>query len=315
MAALHTVSRVAVGTGRYIGLGLGLCAGILPAATVSVTDNVSTFSTLESFSGGILSDFTYDQQTGQGADDFVGDGTGGYYGFYYKYGQIGGVDSMVFRVRLNVLDTNQGVPKFTGNIRIGVDGDGDGNVDLYLGVSTGSGQTPEIVFQNPTGTGATANTSPSTSALGTSYGTIATSTSNFNYSQVTDGSMFGTGNNLTPGTDAFLTFALSFSTFKTYLESQMTGVTITVDSLVRFLAFSSTQGNAVNQDTYGLGNTSVKANADTRFDQGGGFTNYYSASGKVIPEASTVTQAVAFVLSGLGVVWLRRKRSAGSRAA
>lgn len=283
--------------------GAAFGAGAMSAAVVSVTDAVSTFSTLENGSGGILSDATYDQQTGQGADDFVGDGTNGHYGFYYKFGQVGTTDTMVFRVRLNVLGVNQGSPKFTGNIRIGVDGDGDGSVDLYFGISTGSGQTPEITFQNPTGTAPDANTSPNTSALGNEYGTIATTTSNYNYVQATDGSAFGTGNNLTPGPDAFLTWAIPFSTFKAYLESQLTNVTITTESMLRFLAFSSTQGNAVNQDVYG--STGI---GTTRYDQGGGFTNYYSSSGKVIPEASTVAQGIAFVLSGLGVaVWKRRR--------
>jgi hypothetical protein len=223
------------------------------------------------------------------------------------------VDSLVFRFRFNVLDTQQGTPKFTGNVRLGVDGDGDGNVDLFFGISTGQGQTPQIVFQNPDA--GKLNVSPSTSGLGTSYGTIATTTSNFSIVQANDGSTYGTGNSNTANVDSFLTFSLPFSTFKTYLEAQLSGVTITLNSFVRFVAFTSTQGNAVNQDVYGLGPLSVTANGNIRFDQGGGFTNYYSASGKVIPEASTVAQVAAFLLSGLSVVLWRRKRSATSRSA
>lgn len=290
---------------------VGLAGGVagLSAATVSVTDNVSTFSTLETPWGTTLSDVNWDQQTGQGADDFVGDGTSGYYGFYYKYGQISSVDSMVFRVRLNVVATS-----FTGNLRIGVDGDGDGDVDLFFGVSTGQGQTPEIVFQDPSA-GKT-NVSPSTSGLAKAYGTIATTTSNYSYVQADDGSTFATGNGAgTPNADTFLTFSLPFSTFKSALEARLSGVTITIDSLVRFLAFTSTQGNAVNQDVYGLGALSVTSNDNLRFDQGGGFTNYYSSSGAVIPEASTVMQGAAFFLSGLGVVLWRRKLALRRRSA
>lgn len=290
---------------------MGLAGGVasLSAATVSVTDNVSTFSTLENTTGGILTDISRDQQTGQYADDFVGDGTGGYYGFYYKYGQIGTTDTMVFRMRLNVVGST-----FTGNARIGVDGDGDGSVDLYFGISTGSGQTPEVVFQNPTGTTTDANTSPSTSGMGTSYGAIATTSTNYSYGQVTDGSTYGSGNNNAATPDAFLTFALPFSTFKSALESQLAvGTTITVDSLLRFVAFTSTQGNAVNQDIYGVG--SYATYKDVRFDQGGGFSNYYSSTGAVIPEASTVMQGAAFFLSGLGVVLWRRKLVLRDRSA
>ncbi|MDF3058788.1 MAG: hypothetical protein K0R17_3003, partial [Rariglobus sp.] len=215
---------------------------------------------------------------------------------------VNGVDSLLFRVRLNVLGEHQGSPKFTGNIRIGVDGDGDGSIDLYFGIATGQGQTPEISFQNPTGTAADANTSPNTSALGNSYGTIATTSSNYNYAQADDGSMYGSGSNLSPNPDAFLTWSIPFSTFKSYLEAQLSGVTISLESFLRFVAFSSTQGNSVNQDVYG-----VDGIGTVRYDQGGGFTNYYSTTGKVIPEASTVAQAIAFVLSGLGVVVWRRR--------
>ncbi len=285
------------------------------ASTVAVTDHVSTFGTLEAFNGGVLSDATYDQQTGQGADDFVGDGTNGYYGFYLKGGKIDGVDSLIFRFRLNELTLQQGTPKFSGNIRIGVDGDGDGDVDLYFGISTGQGQTPVIVFQNPTGTATNANTSPSTSSLGTSYGTIATDASNYSYIQANDGSSYATNKPDQPNPDAFLTFAVSFSTFKTYLEAQLAGKTITLDSYLRFVAFSSTQGNAVNQDVYGLGPLSNSTNAGTRFDQGGGFTNFYNGSGGVIPEASTALQAGAFMMVGLGIAtrrrhWLTRRAGA-----
>lgn len=276
------------------------------AATVSVTDDVSTFSTLEAVSGGgILSDPTYDQQTGQGADDFVGDGTNGYYGFYYKFGQINNVDNLVFRVRLNLLGLNQGTPKFTGNIRFGVDGDGDGSVDLYFGVATGAGQVPEITFQDPTGTAPDANTSPNTSALGSNYGLIATTTSNYSYIEVTDGSTYHTNKVNQPNTDAFLTMAIPFSTFKTNLEAQLSGVTITLSSFLRFLAFSATNSNTVNQDVYGYNGIDT-----TRYDAGGGFTNFYSTDGKVIPEASTALQGLAFALSGLGVMLRRRKRPA-----
>ena len=289
---------------------LGLACGVagLSAATVSVTDSVSTFSTLETPWGTTLSDVRWDQQTGQGADDFVGDGTNGYYGFYYKYGQVAGVDTMVFRVRLNSVASS-----FTGNLRIGVDGNGDGAVDLFFGVSTGQGQTPEIVFQDPAA-GKT-NVSASTSGLSKAYGTIATTTANYSYVQADDGSTFATGNGAgTANADMFLTFALPFSTFKSALEARLSGVTITIDSLLRFLAFTSTQGNSVNQDVYGVGSLSDTAVANLRFDQGGGFTNYYSSTGAVIPEASTVVQGAAFLLSGLGVVAWRRKLALRDRS-
>lgn len=310
-AAQSRTKKIALAV--LLAVGCGLVSG--NATVVGVLDHVSTFGTLEAYNGGVLSDLTYDQQTGQGADDFVGDGTNGYYGFYFKAGKINGEDSLIFRFRLNELTTQQGNPRFTGNIRIGVDGDGDGDIDLYFGISTGAAQTPQIVFQNPTGTASNANTSPSTSSLGTAYGTIATNASNYSYIQADDGSAYATNKPDQPNPDAFLTFAISFSTFKTYLEAQLAGQTITLDSFLRFVAFSSTQGNAVNQDVYGLGPLSNTANANTRFDQGGGFTNFYNGSGSVIPEASTALQAGAFMMVGLGIAtrrrhWLTRRAAA-----
>ncbi len=296
---------------------VGAAASGLSAATVSVTDDVSTFSKIYGPNNAYLGDPLWDQQTGQGADDFVGDGTDGYYGFYLTYGQIGGVDSLVFRFRFNVLTTQQGQPKFTGNPRLGVDGDGDGDVDLYFGVSTGSGQNVTIDFQDPTG-GAGTNISPSTSGLGNNYGTITGTASNYNYGQVTDGSAILSGsqqNQVTP--DAFLTFAVPFSTFASYLGTN-TGLTITTSSALRWVAFTSTQGNAVNQDVYGipkLGSTDPNTGAsyaDTRFDQGGGFSDYYFSDGRRFPEPATYAQMAVLLAAGLGLVHWRRRRAAAT---
>ncbi|MBI3886861.1 MAG: hypothetical protein HY302_14205 [Opitutae bacterium] len=293
---------------------LGLLAVIVPpslSAQVSVLDDVSTFRTLGSVLGTPMSDPIWDQQTGQGADDFVGDGTNGYYGFYYKFGQISGVDSLVFRFRFNVLTTQQGSPKFTGNPRIGVDSNGDGKIDLYFGVSTGSGQNVTIDFQNPTGTAIDANTSPNTSALGTNYGTITGSASNYDYGQVTDGSAFLSGsqqNQVTP--DAFLTFAVPFSNFASALGAN-TGQTIDPNfTYLRFVAFTSTQGNAVNQDVYGI--TGI---GTTRYDQGGGFTDYYSSSGQLIPEPATYLQFGVLALAAAGASWWKLRRTRKLQAA
>lgn len=253
-----------------------------------------------------MGDPIWDQQTGQGADDFVGDGTGGYYGFYYKFGQIAGVDSIVIRFRFNVLTTQQGSPKFTGNPRIGVDGNGDGSVDLYFGVSTGTGQSVSIDFQNPTGTAIDANTSPNTSALGNNYGTIAGTASNFAYGPVTDGSVFLSGsqqNQATP--DAFLTFAIPFTSLSNNLATNLNRGPFDQNlDYLRFVAFTSTQGNAVNQDVYGI--TGI---GTTRYDAGGGFTDFYAASGRPIPEPATYLQFGVLFLGGVGVVWWRKRKA------
>lgn len=293
---------------------LGLLVTCLPSelmAQASVVDDVSTFKTLNSILGTPMGDPIWDQQTGQGADDFVGDGTNGYYGFYTKFGQISGVDSLLFRFRFNVLTLQQGSPKFTGNPRIGVDGDGDGKIDLYFGISTGAGQAVSIDFQNPTGTAFDANTSPNTSALGNNYGTITGTALNYDYRQVTDGSAFLSGaqqNQVTP--DAFLTFAVPFSNFATNLGAQI-GQTVDVRfTYLRFVAFTSTQGNAVNQDVYGT--TGILT---TRYDQGGGFSDYYSSDGNYIPEPATYLQFGVLLMAGAGAAWWKSRRNRGSKIA
>lgn len=275
--------------------------------TVSQT-TLTGFSVPNAIGGGAMTEYTYDQQTGQGADDYVGDGTGGYYGFYYAPTQIdfgsGSVNAMVFRFRLNLVASS-----FTGNIRLGVDGNEDGKVDLYFGISTGAGQVPEIVFQNPTGTAPDANTSPNTSALGTSYGAIATNSTNFSYIQAPDGSQYYTNKPTQPNPDMWLTFALPFSTLASTLGAQ-TGTTIDwSNSYLAFVAFSSTQGNAVNQDVYGIPNLTSTVDGtkkgtpwgDVTYSNGGGFTEYFSASGakKPVPEPATVWQLTAFLVAGL----------------
>lgn len=293
-----------------------LCAIGSAMAQVTVSQTTLTgFSVPNSISGTPMTDVTYDQQTGQGADDYVGDGVGGYYGFYYAATQInfgtGLENAMVFRFRLNAVATS-----FTGNLRLGVDGTMDGKVDLYFGISTGQGQTPTIVFQNPTGTAPDANTSPNTSALGTVYGSIATNTTNFSYIQAPDGSQYYTNKVAQPNPDMWLTFALPFSTFASVLGTQ-TGTTIDWNlTYLAYVAFSSTQGNAVNQDVYGipkLTSTNPTTGAqwgDLAYNQGGGFTEYRSGSGRPVPEPATYLQLGALLGAGLLLQrWRLRKQA------
>jgi len=303
---------------RNLCIAMGLvCLVSSAAAQVTVSQTTLTgFSVPNSISGSPMTDPTYDQQTGQGADDYVGDGSGGYYGFYYAATQInfgsGAENAMVFRFRLNAVATS-----FTGNLRLGVDGNMDGKVDLYFGISTGQGQVPTIVFQNPTGTAPDANTSPNTSSLGTVYGSIATNTTNFSYMQAPDGSQYYTNKVAQPNPDMWLTFALPFSTFASVLSTQ-TGTTIDWNlTYLAYVAFSSTQGNAVNQDVYGIPkitSTNPATGAqwgDLAYNQGGGFTEYRSGSGRPVPEPATYLQLGALLAAGLIVRRRRLRNRAG----
>ena len=288
--------------------------------TVSQT-SLTGYTVPTAITGGLMVDPTYDQQTGQGADDFVGDGTTGgngggpgpYYGFYKAHALIdfgqgaGAENALIFRFRFNLQAAS-----WTGNVRLGVDGNNDGRVDLYFGVSSGAAQQPSIDFQNPTGTALDANTSPNTSALGNNYSTIAVNANDYAYFAAPDGSNYYTNKPAQGNPDQWLTFAVPFSTFAANLGAR-TGTVIDYDwTYLAFVAFTSTQGNAVNQDVYGIG--AISTFGGTRYDQGGGFTTYESGSGRPIPEPATYLQFGALVAAGLLVRQLRR-RTLGQRAA
>ena len=229
------------------------------AAQVTVTSPTSSFTQVKQADGTPLLDFLDDQQTGQGADDFTVNG------FFMAYQAINGVQNQIVRMQLNVFDSRG----FRGNLRLGIDADGDGDIDLFYGV-TNQGSSAGIFFQNP-GTGL--NVSPSTTSLNPSYGQIALTATNYNYA-VSD----------TVSGDAMLTFAIPFSTVQANLAAN--GVQVTSSTFLRFIAFTATQENSINQDMYGVQGIS----GATRFDSfGGGFTEFQNFDGQtpVVPEPST----------------------------
>lgn len=250
--------------------------------TVGVNDPISSFTQVLQPNGTPLTDFLADQQTGQGQDDFSVNG------FFINYGTLSTNEfAQIIRIRLNEFDAKSG---FTGNLRIGIDANLDGSVDLFYGIKGfGTAANRGIVFQNPTNTGSTFNVSPSTTSLGNPYGTIALTTTNYSYVSVNDGS-----------TDAYLTFAIPFASLQNVLATA--GYQVTEASFVRFIAFTSTQDNSINQDLYGTqGITNT-----LRFDQNGGFTdirNFYNAP---VPEPSTY----GAVLMGLLILgFIAKKKS------
>lgn len=245
---------------------------------VTVLDSTSTFTQPVLPNGSVMVDTIGDQQTGQGADDFIVNG------FYFKYGTINGVQNQIVRVYLDKFNTKG----FGGNLRIGVDANGDGSVDIFYGVSD-TGSSPGIYFQNPTSTGTNVNVSPSTTSLGSNYSLIAFNSNNYNY--------------VASNTDAELTFALSFTSLQSNLAAL--GINITVDTYLRFIAFTSTQSNSINQDLYGT----VGINNTQRFDSGV-FTDYYNFSGQrvIVPEPSMYGSILLGALLP-AVVWLKRRKS------
>lgn len=227
-------------------------------------------------SGGVkMSDPTIDQQTGQLADDLVGSATTP--GFFIRYGQIDGVDSVAFRFIENKLNTQQGNPDFTGQVSVGLDTDGDGALDIVL-TAIGKNSNNGINYQAP-GTGL--NNSPSTTSLGTPVLMSAFDANNFDYQGV-NSTLYPNWTQIGTDPDASLTFAFSFASLNSALTT-LGESTITTSTLLRFMAFTSTQTNAINQDIYGASGIT----AATTFTASGGFSEFTDITGKPVPELSS----------------------------
>ncbi len=254
--------------------------------------------------GGYLLDPAADQQTGQIEDDFVSSASTP--GFFMRYGNVPGVGaaneaSIAFRFLMNkVYFNNQGVPTFGGLASIGMDSNGDGAIDIVFTV-VGKNQSNGINYQLP-GTGA--NVSPSTTSLGSNVLLSAFNSSNFDY-RVADNTIYPGWTQVSTEPDAVITFALSFTNINTALAAAGKAP-ITASTMLRFIAFTSTQGNSINQDVYG----STGISGAVRFDApGGGFTELTDATGRPIPEPATWFSLAALLGAGYGLKRLRSSRA------
>jgi uncharacterized protein (TIGR03382 family) len=246
-------------------------------------------------------DYLADQQTGQAAGDIVG-GTGGTYnsydaGFFTNWdaGDSSNTDGVLgFRVRLD--EAGQG-NQFNRMLWVGMDANLDGSVDVFMGVNR-QGSNNELGIYDA---GTQANTSPSTTSVGSNATPYTISSSNYNYRAVnftTDG---GTSNDITTGTsgdpDYYLTFLINFQDVVNFLNTQ--GISINDSSSLRYVLATSTQSNSFNQD---LGNLPKNFDGNQTWEQLGGFSPTMNATGQVIPEPS------AALLGGLGLLALFRRR-------
>lgn len=241
--------------------------------------------------GNFLLDPINDHQTGQGHADFLS--TPQNAGFFVQFGTLtpGGPEVIMFRF-IFADYRNQG---FSSNIRIGIDANRDGKVDIFFGPTLGNTNQTGIWFQDADPS--KANVSPSTTGLTNNYGRVLITNNNFNYSQVSI-------DNVTRG---MVTFALEFETLASTLNAA-TGIEITPDTFLRYVAFTSTQSNSINQDVMGTPNSS---SSTIRYDApGGGFSEYIDASGAPIPEPSSYGALLMSLLVGLGVCRRRNLRPA-----
>lgn len=281
---------------------------ILAQSAVSVTDTTG-WNPWSKADLTQMSDVIVDQQTGQGQDDFSSSSS--YGGFYQKAGTIGGVNSLLFRARFDKYDQDDKWGN-GGNLGIGMDIDGDGALDLILMVTESSGnvnnRTRTITWGDP---GSGANTSPSTTSWtfpNPSDSITLVNDTTYDLVQATDGS------NLNGTPDSFLSFAVSFADLQAAVRAYtpFTTFTMTYDTRISYVAFTSTQANSLNQDLFGVTGTNKGVTGDlspsTSWAELGAMTGPTDAWGHV-PEPATYVQIGLILLTGL-VVHLRRKRQA-----
>jgi hypothetical protein len=244
-------------------------------------------------------DFTADQQTGIGAGDIVGNAAN--LGFLTSFDNAGTSSltdgNLGFRVRFDVAGNGNA---FGRNLWVGIDANGNGSIDVFLGVNFQGSNDTIGVFSPGTG----ANTSPSTSTVGSTTVLLSpvSSPANYNYRPVdfmTDG---GDTNDLTPTTtgdpDYYVSFLVPFANVVSFLNAQPSPISINENTPLRYVVATSTQANSFNQD---LGGVNGQVNSTSTWTALGGFSMAISASGQ-IPEFSTqliacVGWVIAFAMS------------------
>lgn len=266
--------------------------------TISVTDTTG-WNAWTKADGTIMQDAQADQQTGQGADDFVGDLTNA--AFAQKAGLIGGTtDGVIFQTRMDVYQASG----LAGYITMGMDLDGNGSIDLLMGIDAKSA-TKNIKFATP-GTGA--NTSPSTTSWGNFAGGVNLTASTYNYAQASS-SIAGTA-------DALVTFGISFADLqtgiRTYAGSAFANYTMTYTSSIAFVAWTTTQQKSINQDMVGYNGKGYEKDTTTYTDLGA-ITPPINAYG-IVPEAATFVQLGLLLLGGSALM-LRQRQQRRKQAA
>lgn len=303
--------RSPASTRIFVALFLALATANLSSAQINSGTN--TGWTAWQNASGNLTDPENDQQTGQGQDDFVGNDT--YYAMQSQAGEASfdtGVDYLFLRARFNQYDADDKWGN-GGNWGTGLDIDGDGDLDLIMMFTEGSGKpanrTREITFGEP---GAGANDGPSTTSWTFPTQTAISLTAGETYN-VVNASTTDSGQ-IDGDDDAWVTFGLSFADLQAAIRAyavpnagdptQYDNYVLDFNSRIAFVAFTSTQNNALNQDLAGTsGNTS-----------GGGSWASYGAitppmgPGGFIPEPGTYAQIGAFLLIG-GVLMYRKRRN------
>jgi hypothetical protein len=237
-----------------------------------------------------------DTQSNAAGLDLVGDST------HALLFEAADASNIAFRARVGSWN-NADPTKWNQRIFVGVDITGDGKPDLIL--SANGGNSPTLSILNATGTLATSNTSPATTAYanfssgqvsggGTSNDGVITATgTNYSLVQVTgtdDPSGNGTTTNTDIGTDGhtdiFVSFALPIAALNAAWHTVQSARSIAVGSqtdytastVVQYVVFTSTQ-NTINGDV--AGTSATGSNQSATFLASGEFSAPQTAAAPV----------------------------------
>jgi hypothetical protein len=277
-----------------------------------------------------LGDFNADQQTGSGFDDLVGDSATPM--MQQKTGVLNGKDVVLFRIRMRVFSSENDWAN-GGNLGLGMDLDGDQAVDL-IGMFEQNSNASSTFFTWGT-PGTDTNDGPSTtdyvnqkSSAGdgfnvalTAYNSTANSgagnagVATFWYSATTEDWAGEVGG---AGSDAWMTFAVSYDTFNTGIDTYTSAAfkatagysTFNFDASTQigYVLFTSQQSNSFNQDMGGFNGAPTAS--DTFASMGSFVTVSANGSTAPVPEPSTFAQLGGMLLAGLALQLRRRRRVA-----
>ena len=319
------VRKIAPGFFLMLGLG-GMGAGSAQAMTVA--DTTGWYAWNSGLTGNYMADPGADQQTGQGTDDYIGNASTP--AMMQQAGTLaanpGGGTYIMFRARMGKYTAGGFGTGNGANLSLGIDFNDNGSIDLIMDMNS-KGSVNKIEFAQP-GTGA--NTGPSSTSWGNFFGTITLAASEYDYRQTTDSIVLNSNGTSSPGTqngstassytaNSWVTFAITYANLqaavRAYGKDGLTGGTFAgfvIDDYTHlsFIGFTSTQGNAINQDLLG---TEGNMNSTTTFCALGACTNSIRPGGGPIPEPATFYQLGGLLGAGM-IVWAWRRRQSGRLA-
>jgi hypothetical protein len=319
----HLRGLLSIGLIATIGLMLSPVQGV---SQVAVNDTTG-------WTAWDLGDFNADQQTGSGYDDLVGDVTTPM--MQQQTGMLNSEDVVLFRVRMRVFSAENDWAN-GGNLGLGMDLDGDNAVDLIGMFEQNSNHTQAGATYFTWGTpGTDLNDGPSTTDYVnqnspggdgfnvplTAYDSTANSgagnadVATFWYSVTTEDWAGEAGG---AGSDAWMTFAVSYDTFNTGIDTYSSAAFKTTagfstfdfdaSTQIGYVLFTSQQSNSFNQDMGGF--NGQPGATDTFASMGSIVTVSAGGSPAPVPEPSTFAQLGGMLLAGLALQLRRRRRVA-----